>query len=283
MDEEQLTITVEPIGTATALLNAEEALRHVLDVLKITDAAAASAGDRIFEWRLLRATTNSPFTVVAVAAPLIPGALINEQVLAAKRIAARAFDELARGAPAPAWLSAKDADRMLAFYRRNAKGIDITKIDFGGEFGLKEVTQERALIAIPALEPPLGQGMGDIPARTVDGELEGRMVAVGRYHNRPAFQMTTPLYGSVWCVIPDDLVDQLGDEQTLSDVWKGKRVVAFGKMTFQKEGRLGRMNVVSFRQKEIPATDIANVLDGDFTAGMDPVSYLESLHGGTLG
>lgn len=109
------------------------------------------------------------------------------------------------------------------------------------------------------------------------------MVAVGRHYNRPAFQIITPLYGAVWCVIPESLVEQLGGEQTLGDVWKGKRVIAYGRLAFQKEGRVGRMEVQSFREKEVPALDLASILDPDFTAGLDPVSYLDRLHGGDLG
>ncbi len=47
-------------------------------------------------------------------------------------------------------------------------------------------------------------------------------------------------------------------------------------------GGLNRIDAEEVRTIEAPAFDLDAILDPDFTAGFDPVEYLEKLHEGDL-
>jgi hypothetical protein len=45
---------------------------------------------------------------------------------------------------------------------------------------------------------------------------------------------------------------------------------------------LNRIDAEDVRQIDVPPFDLDAILDPDFTAGLDPVEYLEKLHEGDL-
>lgn len=136
------------------------------------------------------------------------------------------------------------------------------------------------LRAIEAINPT---DATDIPARIAYGEVEGQMLAAGRYNRRPAIQIRSDLYGPVWCVLSDDLVGEFGSEHRLAEVWEGKTVGVSGRLNYLRGGGLNRIDAEIVRPIEAPPFDLNAVLDPDFTAGFDPVEYLEKLHEGDLG
>ena len=103
-------------------------------------------------------------------------------------------------------------------------------------------------------------------------------MAVGRYRNKPALNLRTALYGTVWCVLADSLVEKWGDTQKISTVWQGKRLTVFGRLLYLAGGRLSRVEAQNVRERDAPRIKIEDILDPDFTAGLDPVEYLERLH-----
>jgi hypothetical protein len=261
-------------------------MEQVLDFLRVADNAKSwlEREREDFVWRLQSASANSPFTVVAVAEALEAGADVSDYVGAVKKATYDALEKCSEGLPAPAWVTSQTADALYSFFRRNANGVASTLVDFEGDVGSIQIDYDDVENALPVLITPELFDEENIPTRTVFGELDGRLVSVGRYQRRPAVQLITPLYGTVWGVLPDHLVKEYGGEQTIGDVWKGKRLVLFGRMKFPKGGkRPYRIDVESIRPKETPKLDIESVLDPDFTAGLDPVEYLERLHGGEIG
>jgi hypothetical protein len=269
------------------LLRVDDALQQVLDFLRVADDAKASLGrvHEDFEWRLESARTNSPFTVTAIAEPTDPAVDIFEHAHRVKQTTAKAIEDCSEGSLAPAWLSVEGADALSAFFLRNMNGVAGTVIDFEGDRGSLEITKERAENALPVLgRLPINVGIEDIPPRIAYGELDGRMVAVGRYYNRPAIQLATALYGRVWCVLSDALVERHGGEQTLGDVWSGKRLIVYGRVSYIRGGqRPSRVDAEVIRERLTSPIDISSIFDPDFTAGLDPAEYVDRLHGGDLG
>jgi len=123
----------------------------------------------------------------------------------------------------------------------------------------------------------------DIPERLAYGDINGQLISVGRYYRKPAFQVLNNLYGSVWCVVARNLMDELGDESTIKDVWEGKSVIVSGVLHYGPGGKLRWLDAHSLRGVARPVISLDSVLDPDFTAGMDPVDYLDKLHEGELG
>ena len=288
---QRLVITVRPRPSDGDRLKVSDAMRQVLDVLRVLESAERSieADPRQdFDWRLERATTNSPFTVVAVAEPRIPGADVSLRARLIKHEAATAFRTVAERRPIPAWLDQDGTTALRGVFERVLNGIAATAIDFDADgeegvvSGLVQIVPETATEAVDALRAASPLSDLHVPTRTAHGELSGRLAAVGHWRGKPALQVISPLYGAVWCIVPPHLVERLGGERTLKEVWSGRRVAIPGKLHYAVGGRLTRVVADDIRERVSRRVRIEDVLDGDFTAGLDPVEYLDRLHGGSL-
>lgn len=284
IDERSVVVTVSPSSAEhEGRLTVEDALEQVLDFLRIAEDAAASLArpHEAFVWYLKSASTNSPLTVVAVAEPVNPSVDVTSHVAAVKQATARVFRVVARGEPPPNWLSQSGAQAMRDFFHRNANGISVTVLDFNDGQRV-EIDDSQAATAVSSFIEPL-QLLEALPARSAHGEIDGRLIAVGRWRNKPALYLHTALYGNVWCVLAPHLIEQWGGETRVSSIWTGKRLSIFGRLLYWKGGRLSRVEAESVRERVSPRIDIEDVLDADFTAGLDPVEYLDRLHEGKLG
>ncbi|MBI1187250.1 MAG: hypothetical protein GC206_07975 [Alphaproteobacteria bacterium] len=262
-------------------------MQQVLDFLRVAEDAKAHLGwsGFDFDWRLEKASTNSPFSLTAIAEPVadIPVASIVAHVDEVERVAVGAFKDLARGLPMPSWLSQDGAASLAQLHRRALNGIRTTRFDFGGAVGRIEVAAEQATNALSVLERATATAPEQFPYRVAHGEIDGRMVSVARWRNYPAIQITNAAYGLIWCVLTERQMEQFGGEQTLSDVWRGRRVSVPGRIYYGQNGKPTRIEAIDIRAKEVPEVQIEDVLDADFTGGLSPVEYLDKLHEGRLG
>ena len=281
---ERVTITIEPDPSEDGLLKVGDALKQVLDYFLVARDAQVSAGrpHEAFTWRLESASTNTPFTVVAVAEAHDPSVDITAAAVEVKRATAQAFRSGVEGGPPPEWISQEGRTAFWSFFERHRNGVSHTTLDFGDDLGQVSVDAETARSVYEEFEaariaPPT------LPQRTAYGELEGRLIHVGQHYRNPAIRILNSMYGEVWCVIAPELIDELGGTQTLADVWRGKAVVVSGRFEYSEGGNLSRVVVESMREKRVPQLDLGSVLDPDFTAGLDPVEYLSRLHEGELG
>jgi hypothetical protein len=123
----------------------------------------------------------------------------------------------------------------------------------------------------------------DLPERESFGEIEGLMVAAGRYRGRPAVQIRTELYGFVWCVLSHNDIERFGEQHKIAEVWEGRTIGVYGKLSYAAGGRLSRVEVIDKREiTAAPPIDLDSILDPDFTGGMDPHEYLRQLHDGEI-
>jgi hypothetical protein len=286
---DRLVITIHPTPSDEGLLRVSDAMQQVIDALRVLEQAerALVSPQELFEWRLERASTASPFTVVAVAEPVDPTVNATPHVRRVKAEVSRGLrDFIIRGTP-PRWM---DPEGMLAFRRmlsRNQNGVGRTDIDFdtgiGNEPDVMSIDREQADAGIRAIAALNIMDLEDLPERESFGEIEGIMVAAGRYRGRPAVQIRTELYGFVWCILSQRVIERFGNEHKMADVWEGRAVGVYGKLSYAVGGKLKRVEVVDMR--EIVAAqpiDIDAVLDPNFTAGVDPHEYLRQLHDGEI-
>jgi hypothetical protein len=266
-------------------LRVREAFQQVLDALKLFEQAERSLGDphAAYVWRLEKASTESPFTIVAVAEAVDPAIDVTPQVARVKATVASGIRNLiARGEPPP-WLERGSVPVIREIFARNLNGIASTEIDFEAPaIDPLSIDRRQANAGLRAVEAINPIDASDLPERIAYGEVEGQMLAAGRYNRRPAIQILTHLYGSVWCILSDDLVAQFGGEHKLAEVWEGKAVGINGHLHYLRGGRLNRIDADRLRLIEAPSFDLEAILDPDFTAGFDPVEYLERLHEGDL-
>lgn len=280
--KKRIVIKVAAPDKTDGRLTVNDALQQVLDFLRVAVDAKTALGrvHEDFEWVLESATTNSPLTVVATAEPLNPHVDISAYVADVEDMTARAFRDVKSGSRPPSWLSPKGGAALREFFRRNTNGISATIIDFDSRDHL-EITKEEAIGVLPDVE--FFQVKETIPARTAYGEIEGRLAAVGTYYKKPALFLRTVLYGDVWCILASHLVDQWGDAQRVSDIWKSKKLTVYGRLIYWQGGKLARIEAEAVRERSAPPLNIEDLFDVDFTAGLDPVEYLDRLHEGKLG
>lgn len=69
----------------------------------------------------------------------------------------------------------------------------------------------------------------------------------------------------------------------MKDVWEGQALGVRGRLIYAAGGKLSRIDADEIREIRSARVDLESVLDPNFTAGLDPVEYLEQLHEGRLG
>jgi len=260
-------------------------MQQVIDALNIFIDAERSftSPHEAFEWKLESATTNSPFTVVAVAHGLDSRVDISGHVGRVKSAVASGLRNLIeRGERAP-WMDSDAIERTKALFARNQNGIAATIINFDDAAEPLTIDPGAAGAALRAIEGITAINMADLPERVAFGEIEGVMIAAGRYRNRPAIQMRTDLYGFIWCQLSEPLVEKFGGEHQMADVWRGNLIGVRGRLRYAAGGKLSLIEALEIREiTTAPPIDLASVLDPDFTAGLDPIEYLRQLHEGEL-
>jgi hypothetical protein len=288
---DRIVITIRPTPSDEVLLRVEDAMQQVIDALKVFEQAkrALVSPQESFEWRLERASSGSPFTVTAVAAPLHPMADVAPQVNRVKAEVSKGLRDFIKSGTPPVWMDPESIRVTRNIFSRTKNGIGRTDIDF--DFATSE--NVRDILSIDSVQAEAGIRAiaalnlfddADLPERESFGEIEGIMLAAGRYRNRPAVQIRSDLYGFVWCTLSQKVIDEFGTEHSVADVWKGKTIGVHGRLSYGGDGMLKRIDVLEIREIQAAAPiDLNSILDPNFTAGMDPNEYLEKLHAGELG
>ena len=222
---ERFVIRIHPAPTDDSKLRVTDAMQQVLDALLIFDDAQQSLGTphEAFEWRLEQATTNSPFTVTAIAEPLNPAVDVSQHVKRVKAEVSHGMRRLIARGDRPHWMSARTMSTARQIFARTLNGIGATDIDFdvdGGVISIDPPMARAGMDAIAAIN--VLDVAASLPERQAYGEIEGQMPAAGRYRSAPALQIRTELYGYIWCTLSKELIARFGGQNKLRDVWTAK-------------------------------------------------------------
>lgn len=282
---DRIVITIHPARSDEGLLSVSDAMQQVLDAMKLFQDAQTALGSphESFDWKLERATANSPFTVVALAQSRNPSVDVSAAVARVKADVLSGVRNLVSHRVTAPWMTPESLSIVRGMFSRNLNGIGETDIDFEGEgvISIKRGEAEAGIEAISSINV-FAQDQ-DLPARQSYGEIEGIMLAAGRYRNRPSIQIRSDLYGFVWCPLSKDVIDRFGGETHLNEVWKGKTVGVAGRLFYAAGGKLTYIEALEIREiAETPAVMLNSILDPNFTSGMDPIEYLERFHEGQL-
>jgi hypothetical protein len=283
---ERIVITIHPMPSDDGRLRVSDAMQQVIDALKIFEEAeqAMASPHESFEWRLERASTNMPFTVVAVAEGIESGVDVSNQVRKVKSEVSSGIRRLIQRGESSWWMGPEAISRARSVFARTQNGIASTEIEFATDEKISIDRAQadsgiRAITGINAIN--LGAELGE---REAFGEIEGVMVAAGRYRGSPAIQIRSELYGFVWCPLSPKITERFGNEHRMADIWEGKIIGVQGRLIYASGGKLSRIEVNDIRQIRVTATiDLDSLLDPNFTAGLDPVEYLRQFHEGELG
>lgn len=283
---EKIVITIHPPNTDEGLLRVSDAMEQVLDMLRLHDAARSGVlrPEGLFEWRLERAATNSPFTITARAESRDPAIDVTEYVQLVNREFRTGFENLTmRGIPA-SWMDPEALGVAAAILKRNQNGIGLTT--FKADEDKEPLVVDRR-VATEGMKNISAVDVLSVEASAEEsvawGELRGVMVNAGLWGKKPALRLLTPDYGLVWCRLLPEVAEAFGHERTLDESWKGEALAVEGKLIYKAGGRIARVIVSGVRDlPEVPRVDLDSIIDRDFTGGLDPVEYLRRLHEGEL-
>jgi hypothetical protein len=281
----ELTITIHPAKSDDGLLSVEDAMQQVADIIKLHEEAlhALSSPGDAFEWQLLRASTNSPFTIVALAvgtgAEGDPAPLVRRVTSA---VSSGLRDVMVHG-EAPAWMGNSALTLTRSLLARNQNGIGSTEFgtDEANVVAIDRSAADSGMRALRAISGTIAES--ELSERESWGEIVGRMVMVGRHYQRSAIAIHNEQYGLVWCYVADALRERFGSEHRMDEVWKGKLIGVEGTLVYGTGGKLKRIDATDIREmSDTPPINLDSVVDPDFMGGLDPTEYLRQLYEGEL-
>jgi hypothetical protein len=272
---ERIKITVRASSAHPDVLTVQDAMRQVLDVFAMLESAPG------VEWRLVKATTNSPLSIEGEAVSFEPSVDVSVVARAQKQNLARTLKEITHGKlPSDPEFPVNAAKRVLS---RNLNGVGATEIDL--EIGDPiRVTPKIAREAIEVLEKkPVA--LFDIPAaREEIGSIEGRLTNVGTYHDYPAIRVLEHRHKrQVWCRLTSELQHVFQDKASFEDVWRNRRIMVRGRLKYRDDGDIDHVIANDIRRIEPPEIALESIRDPDFTGGLSVAEYLDRFRDGTLG
>lgn len=262
-------------------MTVQDVFAHVLELFQLVNESDPEIQGKV-RWRLVKATMNSPFTVVAEAVAAVPGVRIEHAAKQQKRAFRRNISELRAGRMPSAWSTPKARETVSRVLARNRDGLGTTKIDEG----LKSerpvvITQDDAAIA--AIVAAANQAPQQRTKQQV-GSIEGSLVEVGTHYQQPAILVIErKTKQEVWCVVPQAFQHQISEHTSVEDVWKGSRVIVRGTIHFNLDGKFARVVATDVRRVDPQHVSDDAIADKNFTGGLSVVEYLNRLREGALG
>lgn len=270
---------IRPSGAHPDILTIRDAVDQVRDIFEL-----AENDDLRVAWKLVSATTNTPLTIAAEMVAMVPDITpIELATLAAERTKEidEGFAALERGAIIPAWSQGRKGNALKRLLNRSLNGIGRTDVQVNDEPERKTLTPrvaEFALRAIDAAHPEIDRSRVEV------GSIEGEYLEIGTHYAHPAIKLRERKTGDeVWCWVSERDLERFSDRVRVADVWRHKRVRARGKIYYNGNGVLLRVEAQDVRLLEIAHVRFEDVRDPDFTGGLSVSEYLDRLRDGNLG
>ena len=292
---ERLVISVDAPASHPDILRVQDVFAHVFEMFQLAAQSEADP-EHLVEWKLVSATMNSPFTIVAEAVPIRPG-IVDFDRLSDANLGefTKNLNDLGVGMVPRIWDSGPTKKGARSVMARNRDGIGRTKVSAlrvvraatakaPAEVAeqVVEFTPEMAAVAFNAL----GDAANDADHSVKDqiGSIEGYLVQVGTHYNKPAVLLRDRKSDvEVWCIVPDEYRSQVATEANFNDVWAGKRAVVSGRISYFRDGTIARVNANHIRPIESRDVPVQQIQDKTFTGGLSVAEYLEALREGSLG
>lgn len=285
---EKLVIKIDGPGVHPDRMTVQDVFTHVLELFQLVNESDSEARGEI-QWRLVSASMNSPFTVIAEAVAVRPDVQVDAVARRQKSAFRRNYDEVRRGRVPHDWAHAKTRETVTRVLNRNRNGIGLTVIaDSLSMAGTKDQPQTEIVItpevANQAAVAGVAESQTPIRAKTQIGSLEGVLLQVASFYGNPAIQIRERKTGAeVWCVVPEAFQHEIAESTSLEDVWRGNRVVVRGKIMFGTDRAISRVEATSVRRVEPKHVSEDQIADKEFTGGLSVTEYLERLRDGYLG
>lgn len=285
----RLKVRIDPPSNRPNVLKVQDALAQVLDLFDLTGYTEVESSENVI-WRIVAASNNSPFIVIAEAVSLDPGVDIQETAHAQRREFIRNMQSLIDGEVPEIWGSGAAQKIVAKLAERNRNGIGATNIASDSDEN-ETLEREAAYIAVTKTEATyILEQFGEefaiepIPAKTQIGSIEGVLLGATTYYHKPAIRVKErKTRMAIPCVIPDDRRDHIAAETNFEDVWKGQRVVVSGRIEYSNSGSISRVIANEIRKISPKPVQIEDIQDKEFTDGLAPAEYLDKFREGDIG
>lgn len=121
-------------------------------------------------------------------------------------------------------------------------------------------------------------------ARAEVGSVEGEYLELGTHYANPALKLRERKTGDeIWCWVSDGDLERFSEMVRTADIWRHKRVRARGKILYDRNGKILRVEAQDVQPIDVPLVTLDEVRDPHFTNGLTVSEYLNRLRDGTLG
>lgn len=256
-------------------------VRDFFEILKGVEQALAGDGSNAIEWRVVNATTNSPISFEVAPFAHDFGTNIDHRAEIVARQTALGLFQLETTNERPTYFTDGVLARAEKMFQRVTNGLDKTVVDYGlPNLQALDITPDiahRAARHIRAILKPENKPYEEI------GSLEGYIDSIERDGwGKPIVRVRLRLNGeTIKCVVSGQALAALEDHQ-IRDVYRGRRIQAFGKLKYRGPGALRDAEVYEIRflrdRSELP--DVEDIQDENFTGGLRTEDYLTRLRNG---
>lgn len=278
---EHITITVHPTPEGDDHLTVEDAMRQVLDLIELLGkAAGAQEGDGVrVVWRLVRASTNSPFSVVAESASSNPAISVGMRASQQAHAFLHGVSDFIREGSRPAWMDGSALRIAKRIFDRNTNGIGRTDLALDGRGGDLHILPPDARRGSLEVEKAFLEEKLARPdyTRTEYGSVEGRIVAAATHYTHPALVLREWLSGDrITCVLSDEVAASIGYHHNLNDVWRGRRVLMSGAVHYDAESSITKVDVDDLEAVSEELVDLNEIRSLGIADGMTPSEHMNS-------
>jgi hypothetical protein len=276
----KLSVRARGVSDSPTVEDLLDQVRDYFEILEGVEEAIADDGRRAIEWRIVKASTNTPITFEAVAFPKDFGVNVDHRVELVTRQTAIGLSALRTGGERPSYFTEKVLLRAERMFERVTNGLSETMIDYGPDLPALDITPAVARAAAantrnvltPKAKPYKELGSIEGNAQSIERDGHGRRILWVRYR----------LTGeSIKCTVSGEAERELEHHQ-IKDVWRYRRVQVYGMLHYKGLGILKEVEAIRVRflrdRNELPSVD--DILDPDFTGGMKSEDYLAKLRDG---
>ncbi|MDG4898790.1 hypothetical protein P9272_35480 [Mesorhizobium sp. WSM4976] len=281
----KVKITIQPSAEHPGVLDVKDAMQQVLDFF---EALVDESDAGVVVWNLTFAGTNSPFTAEAEAVSLNPA--VNVEPIARARAAetAKFLDDVSHGRRPAGDLGKRRKDLMKRLLKRNTNGIGRTVAKFGSLLPHPiTVTPKVATAALEVIEEQDSDAFDLYPQkrkRIEIGSVEGSLVDVCTDRNKPAIRIRERKTDrEIVCRVDQATQDEIAGSANFLDVWEHRRVVVRGRLYFDDDGKLTRVDATSIRRIVPRQMTIRDIEDPNFTEGVSTAEFIDKLREGGFG
>lgn len=269
----RIRITVKPSSDHPDFLTVHDAMLQIADAFELLRGESAVG----YDWKLVAASTNSPFTAVGEIVPLNgAGPAIFAAADLATYEAYQGLSDALDGDEAPQL----DGNVLKRFLARNLNGVGLTSIEpEDGGLASLDVTPSSARLGLEALKAPAPA----VSPKRSRGTLEGYLVDAGQFRRQPALKLKERVRGRIiWCRIPEDLQNQFAAQTSLRDVWQSARVRIRGWIEYTSGGKISGMTAEKIVHVRPGPVKDSELFDRSFTSGDDAISYIDRFRDGDI-